>query len=157
MAYLIIFLVIALIIPPIMALKPNPTQNRQKRLRERAREQGLLVQLVGLPQTHRQAVRREETANGVMYRLPWRHPVGKRRQFEFLLDRRETEPQRIPPAILEPLQKTLTALPETVVAVAFSHQGVAVYWREAGDESSVDHIAEQLRVLQQTLQDLPAF
>lgn len=155
MAYVIILIVIALALAPVMALKPSKTQKLQMRLRDRARECGLHVQLCDLPQTHRQQVRREDLERGVCYRLLWRHDAAKLHQFEYRLHRDETEPNAAPPAILVALQQVLANLPVAVLAVEFSSLGVAVYWREAGDVDLVDNIARQLETLQSAVAAFP--
>ena len=155
MSYLIILVVIALALAPVLALKPSRRQRLQAHLRDRARELGLQVQVCTLPQTHRQEVRREDSQTGVVYRLLWRHPEGKYRQFTWLLHRLETEPDKTPPGILQAMRAALEQLPEAVLAVEFTNSGVAVYWDEAGDEQTVAAIAEQLNTLRDTLDRTP--
>ena len=60
MFWIIASLVLAFMLAPILWIVPSPRQRRQMRLRERARELGITVQIATFPQTRRQRVRKEE-------------------------------------------------------------------------------------------------
>ena len=151
MSYLIILLVIAMAVAPVLALKPTKKQRLLVRLRDRARLHALQVQLGELPQTHRQKVRLEDPEPGAAYRILWRHEEAKTRQFQYVLHRDEVERISAPETIVMALREALDNLPENIVAVEFSNLGVAVYWRETGDEAEVDLIANQLSLLKDHL------
>lgn len=152
MSYLIILFVVALALAPVWALKPTKAQKHLVKLRDCARESGLQVQLGSLPQTHRQQVRREDPEPGAAYRLLWRHERAKLSQFEFRLLRHETEPSRVPPVILQVLERVLAELPESIVAVEFTSIGVAAYWCEKGDSDVVKEIARCLMEMRDALE-----
>lgn len=154
MSYLIILFVLALALAPIMALKPSKLQKHQEKMRDRAREDGLQVQVCPLPQTHRQQVRREDPESGVAYRLLWRHPLAKFQQIQFQLLREETEVNRAPAPVLAALDDTLSALPASIMGIEFTSVGVAVFWREEGDVDAVDSIADALNTLQARLEPI---
>lgn len=160
MLYLIILsvVVVAMVLGPIMALKPNKTQKHQEQLREQARLQGLQVQVGKLPQIHRQMVRREEPRLGVSYRLKWQHPELEEThsiRFDYLVHRYETEPYTMPAAVIALLQKTLKSMPESIIAIECSPQWVAVYWQERGDTDTVKQIATRLHGFAEALQQQP--
>ena len=62
MFWIIASLVLAFMLAPILWIVPSPRQRRQMRLRERARELGITVQIATFPQTRRQRVRKEANA-----------------------------------------------------------------------------------------------
>lgn len=154
MSYLIILFVVALALAPILALKPSKQQKHLIKLRDRARQLGLQVQVCEMPQTHRQQVRREDTESGVVYRLLWRHPLAKVRQIQFLLLRPETERNTAPAPVLALLQKYLDSLPDIIAAIEFTNIGVAVYWQEQGDVDVVETINNSLQGLRDQLEEL---
>ena len=154
MSYLVIAFVIALVIAPVLALKPSQRQKQLAAMRERARQLGLQVQICPLPQTHRQRVRREEVVSGVAYRLLWRHPQARTISFEYLWMPEESEPNSAPEAILSALQLTLENLPLSAWAIEFNPMGVGIYWKEVGDTQVVELLAAQLTALKGQLESL---
>lgn len=157
MGWLIAVLVAAMVLGPVLWMKPSAAQQRQTRLRLKARQLGLDVRLCNLPQTRRQRVRREDPVQGVVYRLP----VPDRRKvvaLEYLTVREaggspwEVEGQPAPGPGLQPvLQAVCAALPGDVIGLEVAPQGPACYWRERGDEDTVAQLAAELQRLREAM------
>lgn len=155
--YLIGALVIALVVGPVLWLRPSQGDKRRTGLRLLARRLGLQVRLCNLPQTRRARVRREDTEQGVVYQLPVPDP-GKLRPIDYLLVRdaagswENENSEALPPALQAALERAIAALPADAVALELVPQGPAVYWRERGGEATVEALAAQLRALREVMQ-----
>jgi len=150
MAYLMILLAVALVIGPVLWMKPSRGQARQARIRLKARELGLDVRLTELPQTHRAAVRREDVRQGVVYRSMVYDPRKVLALSHRLIrdaDKWEAEGDALPASLQRVLDQAREQLPASVVAIELGPQGPGVYWREVGDEGEVEQIAVQLQAL----------
>ena len=145
MAWLIIFIAVAMVLAPITLMMPSPAQKKQAILRERARERGLMVNIVDLPQSHRQKVRQEAAQQGVSYTLRIARKKGQTRPLWFFwreepLD--EPAAGKIPPdAIFEELKVLREDMPADIVGLESTEAGYCVYWRERGSTDTVDYIA----------------
>ncbi len=117
-------------------------------MRERARELGLMVNIVDLPQSHRQKVRQEAPQQGVSYTLRIARKKGQARPHWFFwredpLD--EPDAGKIPPdAIFEALKALREDIPADIVGLESTEAGYCVYWRERGSCETVDYIANLL-------------
>ena len=154
MAYLLILLAVALVIGPVLWMKPSRGQARQARIRLKARALGLDVRLTELPQTHRAAVRREDVRQGVVYRRVVYDPRTVLELNHRLIrdaDTWEAAGEPLPAALQRVLDQVREQLPADVVAIELGPQGPGIYWREMGDEREVEQIAEQLKVLLQAM------
>ena len=143
---LLLLLALGLLTAPLMAALPSPAERRRKPLRRRAMEMGLRVRLARLPGAE------AGSADGAAYVLArtqrsggvgtlwlsrsgghWRAQSAGGGQAGDTLDMLDTL-----------LERALGALPETVQAVACHADSIEAYWRETGDESDVERIAEAL-------------
>lgn len=150
MAFVLILLAVALVIGPVLWMKPSQGQARQARIRLKARALGLDVRLTELPQTHRAAVRREDVRQGVVYRSVVYDPrtvIALNHRLIRDADQWEAEGDKLPPALQGVLDQVSANLPASVVAIELGPQGPGVYWREVGDEPEVEQIAAQLKTL----------
>ncbi len=152
MVYIIIILVMAMVIGPVLWMRPTEGQARQAQLRTQARGLGLDIRITELPQTHRAKVRREDTRQGVAYRLPVFDPrtvvaLSQRRVRDAAGAAWEVEGDKLPPSLQASVDQVCELLPADVVAVELGPQGPTVYWRERGGDEAVALIAAQLKEL----------
>ncbi len=153
MIYLIIFIVVALVLSPVFWMMPSPKQKRQIQLRQRAMALGLQVKVCDLPQTHRAMVRKESPEQGVVYRLLWRRADTENENFHFLCLRDDDERANgaTQTVVEDILSDALASMGDIILAVEYSHAGLAIYWRENDAVERVDQIFQQLQSLQQAL------
>src|SRR5690606_1602091 len=143
MTWLIALFALAAVMGSVMWLRPSPAQQRQARLRERARQLGLDVRLAPLPQTRRARVRKESADSGVVYRLMRFDLTAMPAQLFVLVREAGAEewerqsPTELSPAVVAVIEKVLPRLPRDVVAVELTPQGPGFYWREQGDDETV--------------------
>lgn len=144
--FLLLFLVFAMIVGPILLIKPSKRQQRIAQLRAKAPSLGLRVTL--------------QTLNGqsiAVYEKPW--PRDEQQKFggqEWLLEKqsyqhdihfcdwwawRGPEPSD---AILAVLKQRLADLPDAVVAVEANRLGLRCYWTERGNDATLNELAEWL-------------
>ena len=152
----ILIVVGALILGPIMMLKPNAAQRGREALRTRALKMGLRVSLTSLP---RQATAVADPDIISMYCLP----LAKTGIEEEWLLLRTTYAHgahfmdhwqwhgvnRASAAEQASLQHVLPQLPDSVAAVGDGPKGLCLYWTEEG---GIDQL-EQLLPLMQQLRD----
>lgn len=150
MVYLVVVLVLALVIGPVVWLRPSPAQARQAQLRLRARGLGLEVRIAELPQTRRARVRREDAQQGAAYHLATYGaaalPALSHRSVRDG-DAWEESGDELPAALRGVLERVRRQLPADVVAVELGAHGPAVFWRERGGEAALAQIAAQLEAL----------
>ncbi|GAB3272050.1 hypothetical protein [Parahaliea aestuarii] len=140
MTYLIIAFVIAVALAPLSHFMPSKQQRKQARLREAAAVQGLFVEFRDLPRNSAPgagAVR----ADTLYYGLRLRPSRGRERRRGAWL---QEEGQWRPLGETRTVPEELLAMPETVLAASVDEGSCGIYWREAGDLSTV---AELRRLL----------
>lgn len=148
MTWFIVFLVFAMLVSPIAWLIPSTSQKRIEAMRAEARKQGFHVQLVSLPQTRREQVRKQEVIQGACYRLPWRDDLRCSRECQFLRDQPPEERAGDWP------EACFDALPSSVVALDSNRLGTAMYWREQGEPEQLVSAVGVLQDWQAQLQAL---
>ena len=144
----ILILTLAVVIAPVLAMRPSPRQAQLARLRASATRQGLQVR-VDIAATR---------AGHADYVLPWRideRPAVRTRRFSF---EREGDAGWHPGGTergAAGLMKLLPRdLPGGVQALRSSADGLVVRWNERGSEADVTRIAQALRALREAL-DVP--
>lgn len=79
MAYVLIFLALALVIGPVLWLRPSPAERRKNRIRQQAIESGMKVSLLSAEDKdpwREQGINEQLLQQDmVIYRLPWDVPV----------------------------------------------------------------------------------
>lgn len=144
----IIVLVLAMMIGPIMMVKPSRRDQRVAQLRARATKMGLRVSL-----------QRLEQDTFAVYELPWeREDNVKLVGVDWMLERRTYAheihfadwwqwrgPARPPAEVLPLLQSKMTALPEGVKAMESTRLGLRCYWSETGGEQRLEELADWLK------------
>jgi hypothetical protein len=156
MVYLIVVLVLAMVIGPVVWMRPSPGQARQAQMRAKARAMGLEIRVTELPQTHRAKVRREDTQQGVIYRLPVYGEnvlmaVSHRSMRDTDNATWEESGDVLPSALHDFLEQVKTLLPIDVVAVELGPNGPGIFWRERGGEEALTQIAAQLSALRDAM------
>jgi hypothetical protein len=151
MVYLLLVLAVALVIGPVMWLRPSQGQQRLARMRLRARQLGIDIRITELPRTRRAEVRREDVEQGALYRL-YVHDPRTLRPLNYRCVRVqggvwESSGDELPPALRDVVIAAQTQLPADAVAIELGAQGAGVFWRERGDESAVATVADQLQGL----------
>ncbi len=173
MTWIIIIGVLLLAIAPIFWVLPTSAQRRQTKLRNRAMQSGLVVQLVQLPDPDAPAIervtpsgrQREVKRACIAYRLPLRGIYAERPLPQWRIDRMrlaESSSEDLPPnwkwlgerpdvgsEYVDRVIAVLTNVPADTVAVEAAGDAVSIYWRETGDIENVDRVAELLRDLEE--------
>ncbi len=150
----IIILAVAMVVGPVLMMRPTPAQKNQERLRAAAFAKGIRVAVRNLPQ---QASEIEKSASVPVYffvphnhklnddwfllRTSYSHDIHFLHWWEWRGDMRASDPE------LAVLKQYLPALPESVRALSVGGQGVCIYWQERGGEKVLHQIIELLEAL----------
>jgi len=150
MSYLIIALVVAIVIGPVMWLRPNPREKQLLRLRNAARQAGLHVHLRAVPPNHGEGDRHVEPSI-MAYIRPWTEQERKSSLPEkFTLPCFEGEWQlyRSKGQLDE---AHFADMPDSCRLLEVTSEGLIVYCRERGDELRVAALAASMEAMCQTL------
>lgn len=149
MEFLVGVLIVALLLGPVLWLRPSPMDRRRARIRDRARELGLHIRVCDLPQTRRERVRGDHPGLGAAYSLRsgekalpagcWIRSVGD--------DWQTVEGDPVPGAQRVWLEGVAAGLPAGVVALERGGRLATVYWDERGGEAAVDAVLASLQRL----------
>jgi len=152
MVYLLIFLVVALVIGPVIWIRPSPREKQQQRLRNFAKQLGLQVHMRPIPHPRDDAERKFD-ANIMAYIRPWTE-----------LERKKTLPRNFimgksPGEEAWALYRTknmlhendIQGLPVSSQILEVNAEGVILYWRESGNEDRVQALANALEGVAQKL------
>ena len=152
MIYLVIFIVAALVIGPVLWIRPSPREKQQLRLRAIAKDEGLKVYLRPIPHP-RDEQERAFDANIMAYVRPWTEKERKTKLPRYFIMGRE--PGSDEWALYRSknlLQKNeLADIPKTAALLEINNEGVIVYWRESGDEDRVKAMAKCMEGVAQRL------
>ena len=147
MYLLIAIAVLAFMLAPIIWIVPTPSQKRQARLRERARQLGLEVKVATLPQTRRARARREPEQQILRYTHPVQKPARADHWYYWLVQS-EPEDTTAPADIADRLHRERDDWPKGTVLIEGSPRGLSVYWKESGaDIPEVENLATVLAKL----------
>jgi hypothetical protein len=157
--YILIIVVLALMMGPIVMLKPKPEQRRKEKLRTLARSLGLRFSLRNLPK-----LKTDLEAPGVypVYYLPPSEKLAASSEWVLMRTNYEHESNfyrewdwqaqpRATAKVQQTLREFLPRAPDSVMAISAGSQGVCVFWREQGDETELHLICDLLRALEQQL------
>jgi len=145
---------VALVLGPIMMMRPNPAQKRLEAMRLLARAEGVQYSIRNLP---RQADEADKPAPVAVYFLPPTNahsPSWMLMRTRYQHDihflgwwawRNEGRPNNAEQAVL---REQLDTLPESVRAVSAGTEGISVYWDETGGEAVLKQILNLLKTLQ---------
>ncbi len=154
MIWLIAVAVLGFMLAPLVWIIPTPRQNKQARMRERARQLGLQVRIVTLPQTRRQKVRKEEELPGVCYSLDLAKRSAKpawRYWFDPQLAA-EDDVSLLDDGVLTAISAQQENWPKDARQLEFTGLSFNIYWLERGlDPEAVEKLAVALRGLKEKL------
>lgn len=149
-------MVIALIVGPIMMLRPNPAQKNKENMRSIASASGIRFTIKKLPKQAAEIENPEPVPvyffapsdtqisnDWLLLRATYPHEVLYLRGWEWQGEARATTAEQ------EVLKKHLPDLPEGVRAVSAGSQGVCVYWNEKGGEPVLEKVITLLQALKQ--------
>jgi len=155
--------VVAMVVGPVMLLQPSPQDRRQTALRTRAGKLGLVVRLETLPV---QATDLEAPERLPVYRLPAQSMPAQghspswqllrapyRHETHFLGDWRWQGQGRPEKEVLETLEQSLAALPQSVLALGGDPRGWYLVWTEEGGVALLDKLAALLQSIRQASQN----
>ena len=160
----IIALALAMVIGPIMLMRPTKRQQRLVKLREEAAKNGLQVRMLPVPrpgESSGRSVPSEAQELVAVYSLPWSKKdvdtapwLLARGKFAHELHF-SGQWQWVDKAVAaevwhQPLHRALAGLPSGVLAIGNGPQGLHVYWREDEQEATVVALREILEDLRQS-------
>lgn len=148
----VILFAVALVIGPVMWLKPSGRDRRLASLRQSAASAGLRVQMQSLPAA-------EGAGNAAVYISGWRNPrklntgwglelqrMSHEMHFDGVWDWRNG--RHAPEAAESPLRDLLEQLPADATAILCTDGGLGVQWKEISGErgfKSIQHALMELR------------
>ena len=158
MEYWLIFFLILVALSPLAWLKSSPGQRRVTGFRNRARQQGLKVQLVPAIDADPAVTRPEAVRYLLSYPADrvaemreavgeWTLLKGQRRGWDSPWSGWTWFRSEAPVTGHPSIAAAIEALPAVAYGIRAEAAGVAVYLRETGDPAAVDAVAESLRTL----------
>lgn len=154
----ILIIAVALIMGPIMMMRPNPAQKNKENMRSLARTKGVHYSMRNLPrqpdeQTPPPAVpvyffpptKTQNTTGWMLVRTHYQHEINFLGWWAWQGEQRATD------AEIEVLKAQLPALPESVRAVSAGGEGVYVYWQEKGGDAALQQVLRLLESLKHSV------
>lgn len=160
MTYLIIAIVVGALISPFMVLKPSPRQKTILKIRQRAQQRGLQVQVMA------EAITDQEGLNptAIRYYVPWlAKDLAQAGSSSWLLVRDQGRGRaarwqgwswpgaEAPAHHQKAIDKVIGALPNGVNAVSNDGQGLGVYWQEPDGLDLIDEIEAKIKIIYQNI------
>jgi hypothetical protein len=153
---LVLILVIAIILAPIIALKPRGKQSRIEKMRLLARSKGVLYSLRRLPPLKTDSRQSDalpvytlapnEKISGIdewiLRRTQYAHDLNFFKEWDW------ANQHRPPESVQDFLLKRLVNLPASVAGISAGHNGVTVFWTEEGDEQTLLELIDFLKHIQ---------
>jgi hypothetical protein len=147
---------VALVLGPIMMMRPNPAQKKLEAMRLLARAEGVQYSIRNLPQQADEAdkpapvavyflppTNANSTAGWMLMRTRYQHDIHFLGWWAW---RNEVRPNNAEQTVL---REQLELLPESVRAVSAGTEGISVYWEETGGEPVLKQILGLLKALQE--------
>ena len=150
----IMIVVVALVVGPMMMMRPSPAQKNKENLRATAFAKGIRISVKNLPQLTTDI---EKPAPVPVYffaptdhhldddwfllRTSYAHDLHFLQWWEWQGDLRPTTAEQAA------LEAYLPSLPDSVRAVSMGSKGVCVYWQEQGGDPVLQQIIKLLEVL----------
>ena len=153
----VIFFAVALVIGPVMWLKPSSRDRKLAELRQRAASSGFKVQMQPLPASQGQG-------NAAVYFSQWRNPRRLQTGWGLELQRMEHEMhfdgvwdwrngREAPEAARSALKELLGMLPADVSAVYANDSGLGVQWRERSGDGGLSKLQEALTSMRPVIEE----
>ncbi|SDK23273.1 hypothetical protein [Microbulbifer yueqingensis] len=154
---LIILLAVALVIGPVMWLKPSGRDRRLASLRQRAAAAGMIVQMSALPES-----RGEGTA--AVYIARWEDPRRLLTGWVLELQRMAHDmhfsgrwdwrnDRSAPEKAWQLLREMLAALPDDALGIHATQAGLGVQWREQTGDRGMDMLVTALEEFRPAIED----
>lgn len=154
---LIIVFVVALVIGPVMWLKPSGRDRRLATLRQNAASSGLRVQMQSLPAA-------EGKGTAAVYFSQWRNPRRLQTGWALELQRMSHEMhfdgvwdwrkgRQAPELAQKPVKELLESLPADTTAIICSDSGLGVQWKERSGEDGLKAIQSALSELRPVIEE----
>jgi len=153
-----LIIAIALVLGPIMMMRPNPAQKNKETMRALARARGVHYSMRNLPRQPDQLeqpaavpvyflppVKTQNTGGWMLVRTYYQHEINFLGWWAWQGERRATN------AELEVLMEYLPQLPDSVREVSAGGEGVYVYWEEKGGEAVLQQILALLASLKDSM------
>jgi len=153
---LIVILIVAaaLVMGPVMMMRPNLAQKNKENMRSQARAKGVHFSMRNIPRQPDEAeqptavpvyflppTKTQNTTGWMLVRTNYQHEIN------FLGWWAWQNEQRATTAELEVLKAQLPALPDSIRALSAGGEGVCIYWTEKGGEP----VLQQVLVLLESL------
>lgn len=151
---IVVIVAVALVLGPVMMMRPNPAQKNKENMRSLARARGVHFSMRNIP---RQADEQEQPAAIPVYFFPpeksqllpswmlvrtnYEHEINLLGWWAWRGESRATETE------LSVLSVELKGLPESVKAVSSGNGGICVYWEEKGGEPALQQVLGLLESL----------
>ncbi|WP_323844060.1 hypothetical protein [Microbulbifer magnicolonia] len=154
---IIILFAVALVLGPVMWMKPSQRDRRLADLRGRAAKSGMVVQMKALP-----AALGKGTA--AVYYSRWAD--SRRLQLGWILELQRVEHEMhfagrwdwrngraAPQPAWEPLRQMLDQLPKDACAISAHHIGLGVQWQEGGGDGAFQALENALGEFRPTIEE----
>lgn len=163
-AIVIILLAVAMMVGPLMLMRPSPSQTRVAKLRNAAQQTGLRIRMDRSPFAEKAPqlavymlpFAKEDTAAAErpvfsLFRKNFVHDIHFNADWDWYKQGEVSQQQ------VQNLRSFLSGLDKTIVGVECSKTAVGLYWRERSlsgesDEQSVQHILRELQNLKRLCQ-----
>ncbi|MBN8431763.1 hypothetical protein JF535_12965 [Microbulbifer salipaludis] len=153
----IIIFAIALVIGPVVWLKPSSRDRKLAELRQRAAASGLKVQMQPLPKS-------QDTGNAAVYSAQWRNPRRLQTGWGLELQRMPHEMnfdgvwdwrngREAPEVAKPPLKEFLEMLPADATAVYANDSGLGVQWRERSGNGGLAALQKALDTMRPVIEE----
>lgn len=154
---IIILFALALVVGPVMWLKPSARDRRLADLRGRAAKSGITVQMQALPAALGQgtaAVYYSRWQDKRRLQLGWRLELQRVEHEMHFAGRWDWRNGRAAPKpAWEPLRKMLDQLPGDACAVVASEGGLGIQWRESGGDAAYRALETALAEFRPTIEE----
>lgn len=153
----IIVFAVALVIGPVIWLKPSSRDRKLAELRQRAATSGLKVQMQPLPAS-------QGTGNAAVYFSQWRNPrrlqtgwalelqrMAHEVNFDGVWDWRNDRPAA--EAAMAPLRELVGMLPADATGVYANDSGLGVQWRERSGAPGLVRLQEALSTMRPVIEE----
>ncbi len=154
----ILILVVALIVGPVMMLKPNPAQQKKERLRMQAHERGLRFTMRSLPKlaTDMEAplplpvyylpptTLPEDVRDWMLIRTSYAHESNFYQDWDWQGEAHANQ------ATQTLLKNFLPQAPKGLHAIAAGQQGVTIYWDEKNGEELLSDLISVMEAVAQS-------
>ncbi|MBA6412100.1 hypothetical protein H2508_03140 [Parahaliea sp. F7430] len=148
MTYLLIAVIVGLALAPLSHFLPSRQQRKQANLRETAALQGMFVEFRNLPQLAKTQAKPDSRVIYYGFRLKASRSKAPRKGAW----QRDEQGQWRPLGQRLAVPEALMQMPAEVLAASVDEGSCGIYWREAGEQSTVIQIREKLGAWAEQLQ-----